>query len=142
MFLIGSLSMLDDLRVLLHLDDFREENMVIMSIDGSPGPGGVRQLVDAKGMVKGKKTSVALGFNDEYWVKDILNALGTHGYDTIPVVYNAKTNHAIYGSTRDELRDARNFRFFKSLIFLVTPFVICVTLAISYHIKLKRAKEE
>lgn len=58
--------MLDDLRVLLHLDDFREENMVIMSIDGSPGPGGVRQLVDAKGMVKGKKTSVALGFNDEY----------------------------------------------------------------------------
>lgn len=144
MFLIGILTISNYLPIVLEFDNYKEEEMTIISIDGSDTPGGVSQSIDARGTVKGKKTSVYLGFTDDHWVKDILNKLGTVGRDTIPVVYNRRTNHAIYqyGKTRNEIKDVYISKFAKSLIFLVAPFVICLTLAISYHIKLKQIKDD
>lgn len=84
-FLIGTLTIMDYLPIILNYDDYKEEEMIIVSIDESNSPGG-GQSIDGTGTVNGRNTRTYLGFDDDHWVKDILNSLGTKGADTISVV--------------------------------------------------------
>jgi hypothetical protein len=142
-FLIGILSSISPIKVLVNINEYRKEKMIIDSLtSGATGSEGGVASVGGIGSIKGKRVFVDLGSPEDHL--QLALEVVDNGLSTVDVYYNERISNIailIDGRTKDQIRKEFQNKSFKHIA-LIFPFLFTISLFIYYHLKFKKIKNE